>query len=190
VAARTGRWPSGPIHLLTQLRQFGFYFNPVSFYYCFDREDQLETIVAEVSNTPWGERHCYVLHEPMERETALRRFAPAKELHVSPFMPMDVEYDWRFSTPGERLTVHMENTRAGEKIFHATLALERTPIATSSLARVLLTYPFMTGLTIAGIYWQAFRLWLKRVPVYDHPARTATATTNETYKAATTPDTR
>jgi DUF1365 family protein len=158
VESQTGDRPQGPIRLLTNLSYFGYCFNPVSFYYCFDADDQrLETIVAEVNNTPWGERYCYVLGEA-----------------VSPFMPMDIDYDWRFSSPQEALTVHMENARQGQKIFDATLEFKRTEISAWSLARVLLIYPMMTLKIIFAIHWQALRLWLKRVPVYDHPAKNIT----------------
>jgi len=173
VKTRTGSHPQGPIRLLTNLSYFGYCFNPVSFYYCFDAAgERVETIVAEVNNTPWGERHCYVLTEKMNRgKAAHKRYAPVKQMHVSPFMPMDVDYDWRFSTPAQTLAVHMENARRNDKIFDATLELERCEIGAGSLARVLVAYPLMTLKVIAAIHWQALRLWLKKVPVYDHPAK-------------------
>lgn len=171
VREATGSEPDGPIRLLTHLQYFGYCFNPVSFYYCFNRQDTaLETIVAEVNNTPWGECHCYVLGPEMDLGKAgTRRYKPLKRMHVSPFMPMDVDYDWRFSQPGERLNVHMENYREGEKIFDATMRLERAEITTASLARSLCFYPFMTLKIIIAIHWQALRLWLKGSPVFDHP---------------------
>ena len=175
VHAQTGRRPEGPIRLLTHLSYFGYCFNPVSFYYCFDTSGtRVETIVAEVNNTPWGERHCYILDETMDRGTAgVRRYAPAKQMHVSPFMEMDIDYDWRFSEPREALAIHMENARNGQKIFDATLDLRRVEIGAGSLARMLASYPFMTLKVIVGIHWQALRLWLKKVPVHDHPAKRA-----------------
>ena len=173
VFERTGQRPRGPVRLLTNLSYFGYCFNPVSFYYCFDEAgERLETIVAEVNNTPWGERHCYVLHEAMNQgKGEHKRYAPAKKMHVSPFMQMDVDYDWRFSAPAQTLNVHMENARRGDKIFDATLELERREISGGSLAGVLFSYPLMTLKVIAAIHWQALQLWLKRVPVYDHPAK-------------------
>ena len=173
VDSKTGRRPEGPIRLLTHLDYFGYGFNPVSFYYCFDADDRLvETIVAEVNNTPWGEQHCYVLSEGENCGSGgNKRFRPVKAMHVSPFMPMNVDYDWRFSMPGERLAVHMENSLDGEKIFDATLDLERAEISGGSLARVLVLFPLMTVKVIVAIHWQALRLWLKRVPVIDHPGK-------------------
>ena len=175
VRGETGVAPKGPIRLLTHLRYFGHVFNPVSFYYCFDKEDRyVETIVAEVNNTPWGERHCYVLPQSMNRGTGNHgRYCPDKVFHVSPFMPMDIDYDWRFNQPDEVLTVHMENMRRGDKLFDATLVLQRREISSGALARVLALFPLVTVKVVFGIYWQALRLWLKSVPVYDHPDKTA-----------------
>ncbi len=175
VERETGKRPEGPIRLLTQLRYFGYVFNPVSFYYCFDSNDEwVETIVAEVNNTPWGERHCYVLPQSRNRgDGGLHRHHPEKAMHVSPFMEMDVEYDWRFRQPDKRLTVHMENARGGRKIFDATLDLRRKEVTAGSLAQVLATYPLMTLQIILAIHWQALKLWLKGAPVHDHPAKAA-----------------
>jgi DUF1365 family protein len=177
VEAETGTRPGGPIRLLTHLRYFGYVFNPVSFYYCFDASGKrVETIVAEVTNTPWGERHCYVLPQEHDHGNAgHKRYFPDKLMHVSPFMEMYVDYDWRFNTPGERLTVHMENARGGRKIFDATLDLERREIRAGALARVLAAYPAMTLKVIFGIHWEALRLWLKGTPVYDHPGKRSPA---------------
>jgi len=171
VANETGRRPGGPIRLLTHLRYFGHVFNPVSFYYCFDKHDsRVETIVAEVTNTPWGERHCYVLPQSMNAgKNGHGRYFPEKVMHVSPFMEMDIDYDWRFNAPGDALTVHMENAREGKKIFDATLVLEREEINGMSLSRALAAYPLMAVKVVAAIHWQALKLWLKGAPVHDHP---------------------
>jgi len=175
VLQETGKRPDGPIRLLTQLRYISYVFNPVSFYYCFNRDDtEVETIVAEVNNTPWGEQHCYVLPQAMNHGIGDRkRYFPEKEMHVSPFMEMDVDYDWRFDTPSDQLNVYMKNSKKGGKIFDATLVLQRKEITAASLARVLISFPFMTFKIIAAIHWEALKLWLKGAPVYDHPDKKA-----------------
>jgi DUF1365 family protein len=157
--------------MLAQLRSFGHCFNPVTFYYCYDAADtRVQTVVAEITNTPWGERHAYVLPAPEGQPPgSTLDFAFGKDFHVSPFMPMDVDYHWRFGPPGSRLAVHMENTRGGEALFDATLALTRREITGSSLAGVLLHFPFSTLRVLVAIYWQALRLKLKGVAVHDHP---------------------
>ena len=177
VARETGTRPSGPIRMLTHLRMFGYAFNPVTFYYCFDAADaRVETIVAEITNTPWGERHAYVLGPGADiGQRNVHRFRFAKAFHVSPFLPMELGYDWRFGTPGETLSVHMEDLDGPAKVFDATLALERVEITGASLARTLAAFPLMPLKVSAAIYWQALRLWLKRVPFHTHPSKLAPA---------------
>lgn len=161
--------------MLSQLRNYGYCFNPVTFYYCYrDESDVLDTIVAEITNTPWGERQSYVL--PVTAEGApggagqAFEFSFDKTFHVSPFMPMNQSYRWRFGVPGRDVAVHMENHQDGVSVFDATLVLHREPINTASLARVLLRFPASCVRVLAAIYWQALRLWLKRVPFHAHPA--------------------
>jgi DUF1365 family protein len=173
VTDKIGIRPDGPIRLLTHLQYFGYRFNPVSFFYCFDKADTtVDTIVAEINNTPWGEQHCYVLGQAQNdhRNPRWRHFQFAKNFHVSPFMSMDIQYDWSFQVPDSVLSVHMIDYKQEQKMFDATLKLQRTEITHGSLARVLAMYPFMTLKVVAMIHWQALRLWLKKSPVFPHPA--------------------
>ncbi|MEP5763939.1 MAG: DUF1365 domain-containing protein [Halieaceae bacterium] len=175
VFEETGHRPQGPIYLLANLRYFGFIINPISCYYCYSEDgSQLEYLVAEVNNTPWDERHSYVLSAPKAGGWLKTRFA--KEFHVSPFNPMDMEYHWHSNEPGEKLCLHMANSSAGEKVFDATLSMQRHELNNTSLNRFLWRYPMMTAKVVAAIYWQAMRLWLKGLPFYSHPSRTASIT--------------
>ncbi|MDG2524185.1 DUF1365 domain-containing protein [Stenotrophomonas sp. HITSZ_GD] len=171
-AATLGRRPVGPVRLLTHLRFAGHVFNPVSFYYCYQADGTtLDCIVAEITNTPWKERHAYVLPvATATREGTSLRWQFDKCFHVSPFMAMDCRYDWRLSAPGEDLRVHMQVWRDGVRQFDASQAMHRRPLDARGLARVLACYPLMTVQVVAAIHWHALRLWLKRNPVYDHPA--------------------
>lgn len=175
VARETGTRPKGPIRLLTHLRYFGYVFNPVSFYYCFDESGtQVETIVAEITNTPWKERHAYVLPAANSRLTQeVMQFEFAKQFHVSPFWPMDMRYQWRLTTPSDRLLVHMKTVHEGRRAFDATMMMERKEISSASLTAALVRFPLMTTKIVAAIHWQALRLWLKRTPFFVHPAHEA-----------------
>ncbi len=175
VQAHTGARPSGPIRLLTQLRSFGHCFNPVSFYYCMvPGGEGIEAIVTEVTNTPWGERHAYVMHDG----TAVGGAGPGvlsggfdKALHVSPFMGMDHRYTARAATPGETLSVHIESTSAGARVFDATLKLARRELTRASAARMTARYPFANLRVLALIYGHAAGMWLRRFPVYPNPGQ-------------------
>jgi len=174
VEDRLGHRPKGPVRMLTHLRYLGHCFNPASFYYCYDSADTaVETIVVEIHNTPWGERHCYVLGAEQNEHPVKnwRRHQLAKSFHVSPFIDMDIHYDWRFREPDETLKVHMIDYQKREKLFDASLALHRQPITRAALTRVLIRYPMMTGKVVVMIYWQALRLVLKRTPFFSHPKK-------------------
>ena len=143
----------------------------MSFYYCFSTDgERVESIVAEVNNTPWGERVTYVMPCPSSKPGQKSwRFQPEKKMHVSPFMPMEIDYDWALSQPSQRLSVYMANYKDGEQIFDAVMMLNRKAISGWSLAGVLMRFPFMTVKIILAIHWEALKLWLKGVPVYEHP---------------------
>ncbi len=171
VREHTGEHTTGPIRLLTHLRYFGYRFNPVNFFFCFDAQDQhVETIVAEITNTPWSEQHAYVLGEALNTgQGKKKRYTFAKTFHVSPFMAMEQQYTWHFTQPGSHLGVHMDNWQDGDRLFDATMTLQRSEITGSALARVLCQYPLMTARVTAAIHWQAAKLYLKKCPFYPHP---------------------
>ncbi len=186
VEARTGTRPTGPIRLLTHCRYFGYVFNPVSFYFCYDVGGvHVDAIVAEITNTPWGERHCYVLGANDNcAQGSRKRYHLDKVFHISPFIDMNVAYDWRFSEPAKHLAIHMENLRDGRPFFDATMVLQRKELSGAALARVLVHYPVMTAKVIGAIHWQALKLWVKGVPFHTHPDRQKEASpqaTNHTH---------
>jgi DUF1365 family protein len=162
VAEHTGYRPEGPVRILTNLRCFGYCFNPVSFYYCFDPAGvRVEAVAAEVTNTPWGERHAYV-----SRELASRH---RKRLHVSPFLELDYEYELALSTPSDRLAVAIGADREGQRVFDASIALARRALTKRALSSLLLAHPPASMQVIAAIYAQALRLKLKGIRVQPHP---------------------
>jgi DUF1365 family protein len=164
----TGVNHEGPIYLLANLRYFGFNMNPIACYYCFSAdESRLEFLVAEVNNTPWNERHSYVLPGPQQGRWLRTEFD--KQLHVSPFNPMDMRYLWRSSTPDQRLVLHLANTEQGRRVFDASLSLSARPMTATNLNRTLWRYPLMTARIALAIYWQALRLFVKGVPFHSHP---------------------
>lgn len=175
VREKHGFTPEGPIRLLAQISYFGFCFNPVVFYYCYDRTgERLEAIVAEITNTPWNETHAYVLR-CSPSENARQKFEFEKTFHVSPFLSMDYGYAWTFTKPTNSLVVHMENhpnaRNPGAKSVHfdATLTLHRHEWSFRAVAGALFRQPFMTLKTLSLIYIHAGILWMRRFTFYPHP---------------------
>jgi DUF1365 family protein len=170
VEQRTGRRPNGPVRLLTNLRYLGLGFNPVSFFYLYDRdEEEVDAVIAEVTNTPWRQRHAYVVERG--KGPGPIRGRVGKELHVSPFMAMTQAYDWRIGQPGDALRVHIANLEHGDRIFEATLDLRRRELSPALMTRVLLTYPPTSLAVPLRIYWNALRLKLKGAPYHPPPLR-------------------
>jgi DUF1365 family protein len=181
VGQRTGVRPHGPIRLLTHVRCMGHCFNPVSFYYCFAADgERVEAVVAEVTNTPWGERHAYVMpvtNTLNHGSSTVVRVQLDKQLHVSPFMGMKLAYDWRLTLPAKQLLVHIQANRPdGGSTFDATLSLQRKEIDARSLWRVLLRYPFMSLRVQVSIYAHALGLKLRGARYFPHPSGRASAT--------------
>jgi len=171
IQEKTNEKFEGKIKLLTNISYLGFCFNPVSFYYCYDFNKKLQYIVSEITNTPWGEKHQNVFKMPMESEKMTIEFK--KDFHVSPFMPMEIDYTWVFHEPKENLFVYMQNRHFGEKkiFFDTTLKLERKDLSERNMILAFFKFPLITFKTVAAIYYQAAKLYLKRVPFYTHPAK-------------------
>ena len=167
VQERTGRRPSGPVWLLANLRTFGHCFNPVCFYFCYDQHQRLEAVVAQVTNTPWKERHSYVLRR--DGEAPVLRGELHKQLHVSPFMGMRQRYSLRVAAPGPTLSVHIESSEQEQPVFDATLSLRQKPLTRRTLRRMCARYPAATLRILALIYAHAAVLKLKGVPLHRRP---------------------
>jgi len=172
VENKVGSRPEGKIRMLAHLRYFGYCFNPVTFYYCFNRnDDSVDYILAEVTNTPWKERHAYVLSSSQESDKSEIRLSMEKELHVSPFWGMDHMYDWVFSSPKDKLNVFMKNFKDGKHVFDASLSMDRTEMTKRNLLKSVFRFPFMTIKVVFWIHFQAFILWLRGATFYTHPSK-------------------
>jgi uncharacterized protein len=181
VRERTGIQADGPVRLLTHIRCFGHCFNPVSFYYCFDRAgERVRAVVADVTNTPWGERHSYVMAvtQPAHHAgTGVMSASFEKQLHVSPLMSMEHVYEWRLGEPGERLSVHIDSRReGGESVFDATLSLARREMTGAQMRLMLARYPLLSARILARIYAHALRLRLRGASWFAHPREQAAST--------------
>lgn len=162
VKDKTGKILNGPIRMLTQMRVLGVCFNPVTFYYCFDSSgEKVECILAEIENTPWKERYSYVVEKV---ESSFK-----KEFHISPFFDMEINYSWKFSNPGNFLDIDMFSYKNEKKLFHAGLAVKSLDLNEKNLNKMLYKFPWMSAKIVLGIYYQAFRIWLRGTTFYSHP---------------------
>lgn len=171
VSQELGECPAGPIHLLTQLRYFGHYFSPLNIFFLYDspESDFPAIILAEVNNIPWGEQQVYLLKPVWKEEEQAWIYEHPKQMHVSPFMPMNHTYRWSFRSIGKQLIVGLENYQDGQPVFHAGMSLEKKPLARSTIQRFLWRLPAMSLKVVAAIYYEAWKLWWKRCPIYPHP---------------------
>ncbi len=169
VYKKSGIKIKGPIRLLTHLRYFGYCFNPVSFYYCFNKDDtHVDVVLAEVTNTPWKERFAYVIRNKNgDKKKLTSNFN--KQLHVSPFWGMDHQYEWLFTQPTKKLAVNMKNFKADKKVFDANLNLNRNDFTRKELIKQVVRFPFITLFVVFRIHLQALKLWLKKAPFFIHP---------------------
>lgn len=177
IMQESGQCPQGPIHLLTQLRYFGHYFSPLNIFFVYDESERdfPAVILAEVNNIPWGEQQVYLLKPIWNEEEQAWVYEHPKQMHVSPFMPMNHTYRWSFRCVGERLVVGLENYDEDRPVFHAGMSLEKKPLAHRTIQRFLWRLPAMSLKVVAAIYYEAWKLWWKRCPIYPHPQKQATA---------------
>lgn len=160
--------PSGAVRMLTNLRYFSYIINPLTVYHCFDKDNQLRAVLLEVTNTPWGERCQYVI--PCNEDGSCH-LTFDKKMHVSPFHPMDLQYEWHSKLPESEIGIYMKNMRSGKCVFDASLNLERKELSSKQLNNLIFCYPLMTAKVALSIYWQALRLWFKGVPFFSNPQK-------------------
>ena len=173
VESRLGRSPKGPIFLLAHLRTFGWIFNPLAVYYCWDEDGRaLDAIVLEVTNTPWKERQWYVFDARTQSEATT-----PKSMFVSPFLPMALDYRVSWTTPGSDLGVSIAVTRDGRPLLRAEMALRRSTLDRRAAVRLLARHPMAPLRGSAAIYRKALKLWMDHAPLYRHSSKTATVLT-------------
>lgn len=187
---------NGRVLFVGQGRCLGLYFSPISLFYCYDKDHQCRYLLAEVSNTPWNQRHHYlipitnkskhandtnnVVNEPLAKGDKSDSFRHKKDFHVSPFMEMEMDYRWVIKTPSEQLFVHLENIAhksliesknitSGDKVFDATMVMQMHSMTKASLRKILIMHPAMTVATVLKIYWQALKIWFKKIPYISPP---------------------
>lgn len=164
------------IRLLCYPRIFGYVFNPLTVYFCSGPDGTVRAVLYEVCNT-FRERHTYVIAVAGANSGAIRQSC-AKELYVSPFVPMDCRYDFRIMPPDERVMVSINERDDEGPLLVATFSGKRFDISDRRLLSMLFKYPLMTLKVMGGIHWEALRLWMKGVPLHRHqPAGIPIATT-------------
>lgn len=159
---------SSDIYMMAQLAHFGYCFNPISLYFTYEG-DKLQSLIADVHNTPWGEKHAYVLTKPSFSKPPFYQYQFKKALHVSPFMQMDFMYHFNVKVTEDNFVLHMKNMKQDYRYFDATLNLTGEPLTTATLKRLVFKHPLMAQKIVLGIYWQACKLFLKQIPFVSHP---------------------
>lgn len=167
--AQAGIEGGGPIRLLCMPRVLGHGFNPLSLYFCHSRDGSLAALLYEVSNT-FGQRHAYLIPTPDTAVGALVRQTVAKRFFVSPFMDMDLAYDFTVRPPGETVGVDIAVADAVGPMLHAAFHGRRRPLTDAALLRAWLGHPLLTLKVVAGIHWEALKIWRKGVGLRRRPA--------------------
>ncbi len=166
LTALTGTKCDGKVIAVCHLRYLGFYFSPVNFYYVYNKKGEWKYLLAEVSNTPWNERHYYAIAANSDDEHF--GWKQDKAFHVSPFNPIDQQYLWKIKPLTDKLNIHLECHKS-EKHFDATMVMKAKTLSTKNLLKCLIVTPIQTIKVVFGIYWHALKLWVKGAPFYSHP---------------------
>jgi len=166
---RCGKQFEGQVNILTHPRYLGFIFNPVTFYFCVDAEQQIQFIVAEINNTPWNERYAYVFDIPPTAEVQELTFDFDKQFHVSPFMPMQIHNHWRFKLTPDSVNIRMVLTQEDVRHFDVSMQVNAASFTAKSMRALPIQFPLQTLAVVFRIYWQALRLWGKKTPFFSHP---------------------
>ncbi|GHG70842.1 DUF1365 domain-containing protein [Alishewanella longhuensis] len=153
------------VFLASPLASWGLYFSPLNLYYCYDEYGDCCYLLAEVSNTPWNERHYYL----QQLCADIAQYQHDKVFHVSPFNPLDMQYRWQIPEPAESLFCSITNIREQQAVFSAWFKLQRFSLTKAVRRKILIRQPWQSVQIFTRIYWQALKLLIKRVPVYAHP---------------------
>jgi hypothetical protein len=158
----------GRIRLLTLPRVLGFAFNPVSLWYCEHRDGSLRAVIADVRNT-FGERHCYLLASGGQPLPYEQQHDKDKCFHVSPFFGIEGRYRFALSEPAQQMRLAINETRDGVPILDAVMSGRRRALNDVAILRQVLTMPWMTLKVVAGIHWEALKLWLRGARFHTKP---------------------
>lgn len=161
----------GRVILVTLPRVFGYLFNPVSFYFCYDRDGRPAAAIAEVTNTFREVKPYFLGPDTAAAGRGEFHVRVPKHFYVSPFSDVDVAFDFTLRTPGDRLSIQIDDYVGADRTLTSTLTGPRRELAPARLAWFSVKYPLITVRIIALIHWHALRLWLKRVPWFAKSAR-------------------
>lgn len=170
LTSKTQKQFTGSIYLFTHPRFLGYGFNSVSFYFCY-QDNQLSYIISEINNTPWGEKKLYLhdIQSASQVGNGHYLFEFKKQFHVSPFVSMNVDYSWKFFVDRQNIKVTMTLHQDNVNLLNVILDTNITPFMDNSKHKFPLRRLFQPWKMSLGIYWQASKLWLKKIPFYSHP---------------------